>query len=105
MIIAIADVYDAMTAARAYRAPLCAFQVISNFEQDGYQKYHTKYILTFLKQIATTYQSNRVVLSDGRGCKIVMLNQNDLSRPIVQFDDMSCLDLSTNRDLHITSVI
>jgi HD-GYP domain-containing protein (c-di-GMP phosphodiesterase class II) len=104
-IIAIADVYDAMTAARSYRAPLCAFQVISNFEQDGYQKYQTKYILTFLKQIATTYQSNRVVLSDGRGCKIVMLNQNDLSRPIVQFDDMTCLDLSTNRDLHITSVI
>lgn len=105
MIIAIADVYDAMTAARAYRAPLCAFQVISNFEKDGYQKYHTKYILTFLKQIAATYQSNRVVLNDGRGCKIVMLNQNDLSRPIVQFDDKSCLDLSTNRKLFITAVI
>jgi putative nucleotidyltransferase with HDIG domain len=104
-IIAIADVYDAMTAARSYRAPLCAFQVISNFERDGYQKYHTKYLLTFLKRIATTYQSNRVVLSDGRGCKIVMLNQNDLSRPIVQFDDKSCLDLSTNRDLFITAII
>lgn len=105
MIIAIADVYDAMTAARSYRAPLCAFQVISNFEKDGYQKYHTKYILTFLKQIAATYQSNRVVLSDGRGCKIVMLNQNDLSRPIVQFDDKSCLDLSSNRDLFIKAII
>lgn len=105
MIIAIADVYDAMTAARSYRAPLCAFQVISNFEKDGYQKYHTKYILTFLKQIAATYQSNRVVLSDGRGCKIVMLNQNDLSRPIVQFDDKTCLDLSSNRDLFIKAII
>jgi putative nucleotidyltransferase with HDIG domain len=105
MIIAIADVYDAMTAARSYRAPLCAFQVISNFEKDGYQKYHTKYILTFLKQIAATYQSNRVILSDGRGCKIVMLNQNDLSRPIVQFDDNTCLDLSTNRDLYIKAIV
>jgi putative nucleotidyltransferase with HDIG domain len=105
MIIAIADVYDAMTAARSYRAPLCAFQVISNFERDGLQKYHTKYLLTFLKRIASTYQSNRVVLNDGRGCKIVMLNQNDLSRPIVQFDDKSCLDLSTNRDLYITAII
>ncbi len=105
MIIAIADVYDAMTAARSYRSPLCAFQVISNFEKDGYQKYHTKYILTFLKQIAATYQNNRVILSDGRGCKIVMLNQNDLSRPIVQFDDKSCLDLSTNRDLYIKAIV
>jgi putative nucleotidyltransferase with HDIG domain len=105
MIIAIADVYDAMTAARSYRAPLCAFQVISNFERDGFQKYHTQYLLTFLKRIAATYQNNRVVLNDGRGCKIVMLNQNDLSRPIVQFDDKSCLDLSTNRNLYITAII
>ncbi len=105
MITAISDVYDAMTAARAYRAPLCAFQVIANFEKDGFQKYHTQYILTFLKQIAATYQSNRVILSDGRGCKIVMLNQNDLSRPIVQFDDNSCLDLSTSRELYIKAVV
>lgn len=105
MIVAIADVYDAMTAARSYRAPLCAFQVIANFEKDGYQKYHTKYLLTFLKQIAATYQSNRVILSDGRGGKIVMLNQNDLSRPIVQFDDNTCLDLSTNRSLYIKAIV
>ena len=105
MIVGIADVYDAMTAARSYRAPLCAFQVISNFEKDGYQKYPAKYITTFLKQIAATYQSNRVVLSDGRGGKIVMINPNDLSRPVIQFDDNECLDLSTHRDLYITAVI
>ncbi len=105
MIVGIADVYDAMTAARAYRAPLCAFQVISNFEKDGYSKYHTKFLLTFLRQIALTYQSNRVMLNDGRACNIVMLNPNDLSRPVVQFDDNECLDLSTNRDLFITAIV
>jgi putative nucleotidyltransferase with HDIG domain len=106
MIVAIADVYDAMTAARAYRAPLCPFQVINNFEKDGYQKFSTKYILTFLSHIAQTYQSNRVMLSDGRACNIVMLNQNSLSRPIVQFDDKSCLDLSTaSKDLIITTLL
>ena len=106
MIVAIADVYDAMTAARSYRAPLCPFQVISIFEQEGFQKYDTGYILTFLRQIATAYQNNRVMLSDGRGCKIVMLNQNALSRPIVQFDDNSCLDLSTaSKDLFIKAVV
>ena len=105
MIVGIADVYDAMTAARSYRAPLCPFQVISNFEKEGYQKYHAKYIITFLKQIAATYQSNRVVLSDGRGCNIVMLNQNALSRPMVQFDDNTILDLSTQKELYIKSVL
>lgn len=105
MIVGIADVYDAMTAARAYRAPLCPFQVISNFENEGFQKYNTKYILTFLKQIAATYQSNRVILSDGRGCNIVMLNQNSLSKPMVQLDDNSIIDLSSQRDLYIKAVL
>ena len=104
-IIAIADVYDAMTAARSYREPLCPFQVIEKFEQEGFQKYHTKYIYVFLRNIANTYQSNRVMLNDGRGCKIVMLNQSTLSKPIVQFDDGSCLDLSTQRELYITKIL
>lgn len=105
MIVGIADVYDAMTAARSYRAPLCPFQVISNFEEEGYQKYNTKYILTFLKQIAATYQNNRVILSDGRGCNIVMLNPNALSRPMVQLDDNSVIDLSSQREIYIKSVL
>lgn len=105
MIVAIADVYDAMTAARSYREPLCAFQVIEKFEQEGFQKYHTKYIYVFLHNIASTYQSNRVMLNDGRGCKIVMLNQNTLSKPIVQFDDGSCMDLSGQKELYITKIM
>jgi len=104
-IVAIADVYDAMTAARSYREPLCPFQVIEKFEVEGFQKYHTKYIYVFLHNIASTYQSNRVMLNDGRGCKIVMLNQSTLSKPIVQFDDGSCLDLSSQRDLYITKIL
>ena len=83
MIVAIADVYDAMTAARSYRSPLCPFEVISKFEEDGFQKYHTKYILVFLKQIASTYQSNRVILSDGRGCTIVMLELRSRMETII----------------------
>ena len=59
-----------------------------------------------LKHIAQTYQNNRIMLNDGRSGTIVMLNQNHLSKPIVQFDDKSCLDLSTaSRDLYIKAVL
>lgn len=105
MIVAIADVYDAMTSARSYRAPLCPFQVIDSFEQEGLQKYKPQFILTFLKHIATTYQNNRILLSDGRSGNIVMLNQAHLSKPIVQFDDGICIDLSTQPGLYIQSVL
>lgn len=105
MVVAIADVYDAMTAARSYRAPLCPFQVIERFEQEGFQKYKPKFILTFLQHIASTYQNNRVLLSNGQSANIVMLNQQHLARPIVQLNDNSCIDLSTRLDLHIQSIL
>ena len=104
MIVAIADVYDAMTAARKYRAPLCPFQVIREFERDGYHKYRTEYLLTFLRQIASTYQNNRVILNDGQAAKIILLNQNSLSEPLVQLDDGSCIDLATS-PLYIQSIV
>ena len=93
LIIAIADVYDAMTAARSYRAPLCPFEVIAEFEKDGLQKYKPKYILTFLENIANAYQNNRVMLSDGTSARIVLLNHRRLSKPLVQLDDGACIDL------------
>ena len=105
LIVAIADVYDAMTAARPHRPPLCPFQVIDLFEKDGLQKYHPKFILVFLKHIAQTYQNNRIMLNDGRSGTIVMLNQSHLSKPIIQFDDGQCIDLSTRSDLHIQSIL
>ena len=55
--------------------------------------------------IAATYQNNRVILSDGRGCNIVMLNSNSLSKPMVQLDDGTIIDLATQKDLYIKAVM
>jgi len=105
IIIAIADVYDAMTAARSYRAPLCPFQVIAAFEKEGIQKYHPKYILTFLERIANTYQNNRILLNDGRAGDIVLLNKQAYSRPIVKLNNGTCIDLSRTPELSIQSIL
>lgn len=104
LIIVIADVYDAMTAARSYRAPLCPFEVIAEFEKDGLQKYKPKYILTFLENIANAYQNNRVMLSDGTSARIVLLNHHRLSKPLVQLDDGACIDLEKS-PLYIKAII
>lgn len=104
LIIAIADVYDAMTAARSYRAPLCPFEVIAEFEKDGLQKYKPKYILTFLENIANAYQNNRVMLSDGTSARIVLLNHRRLSKPLVRLDDGACIDLEKS-PLYIKAII
>lgn len=104
-IVAIADVYDATTAARSYRPPLCPFQAIDMFEKDGLQKYHPKYILTFLNRIATTYQHNRILLNNGQSANIVMINSRHLTRPMIQMDDGTVIDMLDNPDLEITKII
>lgn len=104
-IVAIADVYDAMTAARVYRGPMCPFKVISIFEQEGLQKYDSKYILTFLENIGQTYMNNRVRLSDGREGDIVLIRKNSISRPLIKCLDGSFVDLLDTPELHIEELV
>lgn len=82
-IVAIADVYDAMTAARVYRGPLCPFKVIEILEDEGLQKYEVKYILTFLENVVNTYIQTHCQLNDKRRGDIIYINKDKLSRPIV----------------------
>ena len=103
-IIAIADVYDAMTAARVYRGPLCPFKVIGIFESEGLQKYDGHYILTFLEHVATTYMNNRVRLNNGMEGDVIFMNRNQYSRPMLQCGD-KFIDLSREPELYIETFV
>ena len=103
-ITAIADVYDAMTAARIYRGPLCPFKVISIFETEGYQKYDSKFILTFLEHIAESYMNNRVRLSNGKEGDVVFMNKNALSKTLIQCGN-EFIDLSKETNIYIETFV
>lgn len=101
--VAIADIYDAMTSARVYRGPLCPFEVINVFEAEGYEKFDPKYIIPFLEGIVNSYLNKKVVLSDGRVGVIVLNNKNALSRPVVRIGD-ELIDLSRQKNLTIHEI-
>lgn len=103
-ILAIADVYDAMTSPRSYRQALCPFKAIEIFEQDGFYKYDLKSLMTFLENIGFSYLNNSVLLSDGRKGEIVILNKLYLSKPMVKCGD-EFVDLSKFPDLTIETII
>lgn len=103
-IIAICDVYDAMTSARVYRPALCPFDAISIFEAEGLQKFDPHYIMTFLQEIVQSYVGKRVRLSDRTVGEIRMINKNSLSKPIVQTAN-GFIDLSKEHDLFIEAVL
>ena len=103
-IVSIADVYDAMTAARVYRGPLCPFSVIEIFEKEGLQKYETQYILCFLENVVLTYMNNRVKLSNGLEGDIVYINRQMLSKPMIKCGEQF-IDLSAEKDISIVEII
>lgn len=103
-IVAIADVYDAMTAARCYRGPLCPFRVIEMFEAEGFQKYDVSILLPFLENVANSCLQNRCLLSDGRKGTIIYINKDKLSRPIVQCGG-EYVNLADQPDLEIVRLL
>ncbi len=104
-IIAIADVYDAMTSNRCYRKGICPFEVIATFERKGFEKYDSKYLLPFLTHIIETYMGNTVLLNDGTTGKIIYINNLHLSRPLIQSTKNEYLDLSKHPELYIQAIV
>ena len=102
--VAIADVYEAMTATRNYRGSLCPFTVIEAFEEEGLQKYDTQMIMTFLENIVNTYMLNRVGLSNGMSGDIIFINKQRLSRPVVKCGN-DYIDLSKEKDVRIDKLL
>jgi len=103
-IVAIADVYEAMTATRIYRGPLCPFAVIDLFVTEGLQKFDTNAILTFLHNIVNNYLGNTVRLNNKKEGVIIFINPNALSRPTIKCGD-KFIDLSTEPKLYIEAII
>ncbi len=103
-IIAIADVYEAMTSAKTYREPLCPYQAIQIIQGDSFLKYDTYFITTFLQHIVDELIGNQVRLSNGMEGEVLMNNPNDFSRPVVKCGDQ-IFDLMQNRSVSITEII
>jgi putative nucleotidyltransferase with HDIG domain len=103
-IIAIADIYDAMTSNRAYRNRMCPFEVIKNFEMQTFGKLDTRILTVFIKNIANTYMGDFVELNSGEICEIVFINQNRIWQPIVRFGD-EFIDLFQDNDKRFIKAI
>lgn len=103
-IVAIADVYDAMTSNRSYRQAICPFDVVENFERDGFLKYDPGYLMTFMERIVASYMHNIVRLNDGREGEVIMINKLALSRPVIRIGT-GFIDLSKEHKLMIEEII
>ncbi|MCR5521925.1 MAG: HD-GYP domain-containing protein [Lachnospiraceae bacterium] len=104
-ILAIADVYEAMTSPRVYRKALCPFEVIRLFEIDGLSLFDPVYLLPFMENISQSYVGNMVKLNDGSIGQIIFINKLAYSRPVIKMNENDYVDLSKESDRTILQIL
>lgn len=104
-IVAIADVYDALTANRVYRGPICPLEVIGVFQTEGLTIYDPGFLMTFLDQIMYSYLNYTVKLSNGETGRIIMMQRNQLDKPMIALPGDRFIDLRDHPGLTITGVV
>lgn len=102
-IVAVADVYDAMTSNRSYRKGICPFEVLEQMEREK-DSYEPVVLHKFINNTAESYVNNEVMLSNGERGRVVLLNKDFLSRPLV-FVGNKTYDLSKMNDIYIENII
>ena len=102
-IIAIADVFDAMTSDRVYKKKTSPFEAIKEFQMHMINLFDTKTMLVFLKNIAGYYVGLNVIMSNGETGEVVYINPHDISNPIIRINS-EIIDLSMEKELKIVSL-
>ena len=103
-IVAIADVYDAMTSRRIYRGEICPFDVIRVFEEEGMNQFNPRYLLPVISKLAETYIHHSVRLTDGSLGEVVTVNSYALASPVVRVGN-TYIDLAGQRNIRIEAVL
>lgn len=103
-ILAVVDVYDAMTSNRVYKKRQPPFDVLEMYESEYLTKCDAGIMLTFLKHISSYYVGTMVKLSDGSTGEIVYINSNRISRPLIKTNN-AIIDLSMIPELKIVEML
>lgn len=104
-IIAIADIYDAMTANRVYRRGLSPFEVMETLCNEMFNKLDPAFCAIILNYLKDFFIGNVVVLNDGRQAEIICVDKDRDIRPVVRTRDGEYINLEKNRDIIIVEVL
>lgn len=102
-IVAVADVYDAMTSDRPYKKALTPFDAFEEFYSVCRDTLDMHIVNTLLYNLSRYYIGSRVLLSNGQTGNIVYIPPECMSKPIVD-TGMDFIDLSKEQGVSITGI-
>lgn len=103
-ILAIADVYDALTSERVYKDKSTPFEAIEEFHKMGLCLFDTQILEVFFKNIINYYVDAKVKTNYGEIGEIVYIPPHDITKPVIKLEN-SYVDLSKNNNIKIVEMI
>jgi len=103
-IIAIADVFDALTHDKVYQGKISPFVAAEIIKSMSFDELDPEITNLFLKKIAEFYVGNKVLLSTGEEGEVIYLNKFSLTKPLVQVGS-KFIDLSMKTEIKIKEVL
>ena len=105
-ILAVADVFHAMTSERVYRAKESPFKVIEMITEEEFGKFDINVVLALHKLVGDLSIGTKVQLTNGEEGKVIFVHRDARLRPTIKMDkDSSILNLTTNRHLAVERVL
>ncbi|MGE5373295.1 MAG: HD-GYP domain-containing protein [Solirubrobacterales bacterium] len=103
-VIAVADVYDAITSKRAYAAKESPFMAAETLRSEGFGKLDPKVIQILYNHMTKFSIGSTIQLSDGRTGSVVYINPSLPTRPVVDVEGQ-LYDLSRQSHIHVAEVL
>lgn len=105
-IIAIADIFHAMTSERTYRSKQSPYKVLEMIMEDSFGKFDINIIRALSALIINFSTGDKIRLNDGKVAEILFVDEKSPTRPLVKLvDTEEIIQLTKNRHLHIDDVL
>jgi putative nucleotidyltransferase with HDIG domain len=103
-ILAVADLYDAVTSERPYQHKESPFTAARMIAGDMYDKLDTATSATFLEHLRDQFIGSQVQLSDGRLAEVIMIGGDYTFQPVVKTEDGKFVDIGRAPNLKISQL-
>ena len=105
-IIAVADVYHAMTSERIYRAKSSSFKVLEMIKEEEFGKYNIEVVNALIALVGSVPISTQVLLSNGEVGEVIFSHRDSPIRPMIRLKETGeIVDLASNRSINIEAVL
>ncbi|MCR8643676.1 HD-GYP domain-containing protein [Paenibacillus sp. N1-5-1-14] len=102
-IVAVADIYSAMISNRVFQKKKDLLYVLKELHRMSFGQLDPNVVQVFIKNMVPNFIGKKITMESGETGKIIMINQTDFFRPLIQINDQF-IDLTQNRNLDIQMI-